>query len=436
MAIDFTLTKEQKELQASAREFAKNVLSDVGKAIMPYDRPEDRFEATKAFYSKLAEAGYVHALVPERYGGSGASNVDLALATEELTAVDINVPTTLIGTALGLEPLQLFGTDEQKMRFLPEFLENSNTNLASFAFTEVSGGSNFDSPDPSTGVQTHARLDGSHWIINGKKQYTTNGAGWEGEGPKLFTVVCRTDLSAPPQESLAIIVVPGDTPGIEVKGYIDTLGHRAVSSPIIHFDNVRVPAENILGNPGDGIKMCRKTFSWTAAMIGAACTGVMRAAFGFTLSFAREERRGGVNPILDHQAVGYILADVKMKIEASRYLTWKACHLLETTDGEADELAIITKTYTSEQCVQAVWDCMRVVGVNSYTDLTPLAGLMQDAMCFPLYDGGNLGVRRRQIHSMLLNPRYDQMASAVGERLLEEPGPDISFLREGLTSHG
>lgn len=414
MSIDFTLSPEQQQLQAGARAFAKECLRGVNAAIAPFPKPEQRFFATKPFYAEMAKAGFVHALVPKEYGGTGMTALDFAIAAEEMAAVDVNVASTLLATGLGLEPIMNFGTEEQKRRFLGEILEKPGDRLAAFAFTEVTGGANFDDPDPSAGVQTIARLEGDHWVINGKKHYTTNGCGWDGKGAHLISVVCRTDPKKPPQESLAVIVVPGNAPGVETKGYLDTPGHRAVVSPIMHFDNVRVPASNLIGKPGDGIKICSKTFSWTAAIIGAACVGVMRTAFDYALKFAKSDKRSGSVPIIEHQNVGYMLADLKMKIEAARYLTWKACHYLDTTDRAGDELAIMTKVYSSELCVQAVYDAMRLVGVDSYTELTPLAGLLQDAVCFPLYDGGNMGVRRRQLHRLFQRPGYDPMAAAQG----------------------
>ena len=414
MAIDFTLSPEQKALQAGARAFGQEVLSKVHGVITPILKPEDRFFATQPFYAQMAKAGFVHALFPKEYGGSGMSTLDFALAAEELTTVDINVPTTLLGTGLGMEPILGFGTDEQKRRWIGEILEKPEERIAAFAFTEVTGGSNFDCPDPTAGVQTFARREGDEWVITGKKHYTTNGSGFDGKGSQLLTVVCRTDPTKPPAESLAVIVVPGATKGVEIVSYLDTAGHRAVVSPRIHFNEVRVPVGNILGKPGDGAAICQHAFSWTAALIGAACTGVMRAAFDIAFHFAKTDKRSGSVPVIEHQNAGYMLADLKMRIEAARYLTWKACHQLDITNRRSDELAIMTKIYASELCVQVVYDAMRLVGVDSYTDLSPLSGLMQDALCFPLYDGGNMGVRRRQLHRKFKTPGYEAMASAEG----------------------
>ena len=123
-------------------------------------------------------------------------------------------------------------------------------------------------------------------------------------------------------------------------------------------------------------------------------------------------------PIIEHQNVGFMLVGIKMRIEACRYLTWKACHDLERTGGRADELAIMTKVYCSEAAVDTVYNCMRVVGIASYTkDLAPLEKIMRDAMVFPLYDGGNQGVRRRQLHDIVRHPGYDSMLAARGEGL-------------------
>lgn len=200
MAIDFTFSDEQKALQAGARQFAATVLSQVKPTIAPIARPEDRFFATKPFYAQMAAAGFIHALFPKAYGGGGVSTLDFALAAEELSAVDINVPSTLLATGLGMEPILGFGTEEQKRRWIGEILEKPGERLAALAFTEVTGGSNYDCPDPSAGVQTFARRDGDEWVITGQKHYTTNGCGWDGRGAHLLSVVCRTDPTLPPAE--------------------------------------------------------------------------------------------------------------------------------------------------------------------------------------------------------------------------------------------
>jgi nitroalkane oxidase len=411
MTVDFTYSPEQAAMRKGAREFATTVLKDVKKTIDQFSKPDERFYAIKPFYAKMVEAGFVKALIPAEYGGQLASALDFAFGAEELASVDINVPSAVLSTGLGLQPLIRFGNNEQKQRFLPDFIEDG-MRMASFAYTEVTGGANYDTPDPRFGVRTFAIREGDHWVINGHKHYTTNGTGWDGNGCHLYSVVCRTDPNKSPQESLAVILVPGSAPGVKVTGIIDTLGHRATISPRMHFDNVRVPVTNIIGQPGDGIKITSTAFAWTAALIGAATVGVMRSAFDCALRFAKSDARSGPHPIVEYPTVGYMLAEIKMRIEAARYLSWKACQQFDLSGGREHELAVMAKVYCSELAVQVVYDAMRTVGIDSYTDMHPLSSIMQDVLCFPLYDGGNMGVRRRQLHEIIKSGSYDPLNAA------------------------
>jgi nitroalkane oxidase len=415
--IDFTLTDAQSQLQHAARGFANDVLRPVVETI---DRSPDAwsaFCATREPFRQFARAGFARSFIPASHGGAGLSVLDLAIAAEELSRVDVNLPTTLLGNGLALYPVIHYGTLEQQDAFLRPFAEDTEGDLlAALAFTEVAGGANFDSPDPAAGIQTIAARDGNDWVITGQKHYTTNGTGWDKNGCHLYTVICRVRPSGGADHGLAIIVVPGDSPGISVVDVYDKVGHRGVVSPRIHFDGVRVPAANLIGEIGaNATEIFTEAFSWTAALIGAASVGVMQTAFEVALDFAKTEKRLGTVPVIEHQNVGFMLADVKMRIEACRYLTWKACHEFERTAGGAQELAIMAKVYCSEAATASVWDCMRLVGIASYTkDLSPLERMMRDAMAFPLYDGGNLGVRRRQLHDMFREPGYDPLGAAHG----------------------
>ncbi len=409
MPIDFTPTEMQRDIQNSARVFATRFLAPIAEKVDRIPDPWEAFLATREVYREMAHAGYTKCFIPAEYGGLGFSMVDMALSAEELARVEVNVASTLLGTGLGLQPIIQYGTPEQKKRFLRDFVNDAEGDLlASFAFTDVAGGANYDSNQPPAGIQTVARREGDHWIISGQKHYTTNGTGWNKKGAHLYTVVCRTDRAKGADESLAVIAVPGDSPGIEVVAVYDKLGHRACVTPAVNFEKVRVPVENLIGRPGvEGKKIVSGAFSWTAALIGAACVGVMRAAFEHALEFARREKRLGAVPVIQYQNVGFKLADIKMRLEAARYLTWKACHDLQQSEGRNEELAIMTKVYCSELAVQTVYDAMRVIGVETYIKTSPLERLIRDTMVFPLYDGGNEGIRRRQLHAIIQQPDYD-----------------------------
>lgn len=411
MPIDFTLSEEQLGLRLQARAFADDVLSGVEGATAAASGPLGRFRALKPFYQAMVDAGFVRGLVPAENGGHRFSNLEFALACEELARVDVNVPSAILGTGLGLFPIIAGGTPEQKERFFAPFLDGRPA-LAAIAFTESAGGANFDHPDPRYGVQTVAVQDGDEWVINGAKAYTTNASGWDDDGADLISVVCRIDPTKPPEESLAIIVVEKGTPGVEITGIIDTVGHLATNSPVVEFRNVRVPLSNLIGKPGDGLALTKGSFSWTCSSIGAAAVGKMRAAFEIAYDFVRTEKRSGSVPVIEHQNAGYMLADIKTRIEVGRYFAWKAADHFDKTGGLDRELSNMVKIYNSELSVQTVYDAMRLVGVDSYGDRSALGGIMQDVLCFPVYDGGNMGVRRRHLHDLLRNPDYDHLAAA------------------------
>ncbi|MDN5861892.1 MAG: acyl-CoA/acyl-ACP dehydrogenase [Salinisphaera sp.] len=409
MAIDFSLSETQRDIQNSARDFAKRYLAPIANEIDQTPDPWDAFLAGREAYREMAHAGFTKCFIPAEFGGLGFSMVDIAIAAEELARVDLNVPSTMLGSGLGLQPVLQYGSPEQKQRFLKPFVDDEEGDLlASFAFTDVAGGANYDCNDPAGGMQTTATLEHGHWIINGQKHYTTNGTGWDKKGASLFTVVCRTDKSKGADESLAVIAVPGDTPGIEVVGVYDKLGHRGVVTPAVNFENVRVPADHLLGKPGaEGKAIVDGAFTWTAALIGGACVGVMKAAFQHAFESAHAEKKLGVGPVIGHQSIGYRLVDMRMGIEAARYLTWKGCHDFEQSHGKDRETGIMTKVYCSEMAVHVVQEAMRVVGIDSYIKDSPMGQLIRDAMCFPLYDGSNDGIRRRQLYAYLQNPHYE-----------------------------
>ena len=240
--------------------------------------PAEAFYSTRAAFREMAKAGFTKSFIPVANGGLGFGLVDIALAAEELARVDVNVPTTLLASGAGLQPVIQFGDAAQRTLFLQTFVDDADGALpASFAFTEVAGGANFDSADAEAGVQTFARRDGDAWVVIGQKHYTANGSGWHGKGAHLYSVVCRTDPTKGARDSLAVVMVPGDAAGVQVLDVYDKLGHRGVMTPRIHFEEVRVPANHLIGRPGQGLEIVSGAFSWTAALIAAACVGVMRS---------------------------------------------------------------------------------------------------------------------------------------------------------------
>jgi butyryl-CoA dehydrogenase len=326
----------------------------------------------------------------------------MAIMAEELYSVNASVTLTMLGTVLGILPILLGGTPDQCGRLLGPFLRKSGAPLAGFCSSEPGGSANAGSPPPGEGVRTIAKLQGDNWVINGRKKWVSSATGWDRKGADVLCVVCRTDPDAPPDKAISIIVVERPTPGIVFERAIDSVGHRAHLTPQFGFKNVPAPRHNLLGQEGSGLALTAASFTGTAALVGIFGVALMRAAFEFALDFARTERRGGIHPIIEHQAVGYALADAKTTIESARYLSWR----VDSQSPAADELAIQAKIYGSEAAVRVITDLMRAVGIDSYDHEIPLGRLLQDALALPIFDGGNMGVRRRQLHTMLKRSDY------------------------------
>lgn len=409
--IDFTLTEEQKLIRDSARRFAQTEMKPLADRLNRIDDPWECFRQTRDIYRKLAKTGMTRGFIPKMYGGLGLGTLDYAIAGEEMTRIDLGVPSTMLANGLALAPLMFFGSEAQKQKWLSAYCAGQEAEdgpyLATYGFTDFDGAANFDNADPATGFRTRAEDKGDHYLINGAKFFATNGTGWERKGAWLYVMFCRTDLKAPPERSLSVILVPGGSPGISVGVVEDKMGLRLTVQPEVRFDNVRVPKENLIGKPGDGILMMNRAYSWRGCLLGIGGVGLMRAAFEYCLDYARNNKRGGTKPILEYQNVGYMLADMRMKIEAARYMVWRACHWVDTHQADGAEIAILSKIFCSELAVEVCRDAIYLLGVNGYTKAHPLERYFRDAMGLPISDASNMGVRRRQIHNLLLQPDYD-----------------------------
>src|SRR3981189_3336935 len=383
MAIDFTLTSPQRELQIEPPRFATEGLAGARAAeLLP--TAEERFLATRPVYEAMVVGGFLRKCIPQPAGGENAGLIDMAIMAEEFYSVNASVTLTMLGTVLGLLPILLGGTPEQCGRMLAPFLKKSGVPLAGFCSSEPGGSANAASPPPGEGVRTTARREGDTWVINGRKKRVASATGWNREGANVLCVVCRTDPAAAPDAAISIIAVEGPVTGIVFERAIDTIGHRAHLVPQFGLQNVATPRHNLLGQEGSGLALTAAAFTGTAALVGIFGVALMRAAFDFALHFARTEKRGGVHAIIEHQAVGYALADAKTTIEAARYLSWRACHALDTQSPAAEELAVQAKIFGSEAAVRVITDLMRVVGIDSYDHEAPFGRLLQAALALPI----------------------------------------------------
>ncbi|KAJ9635609.1 hypothetical protein H2204_005783 [Knufia peltigerae] len=417
MPIDFTLTPAQEDLKARARQFAVEVLAPAREEYLKLPTQLLRYQSTRKTYQRLVEDGWIKIQIPEQYGGTRNSLVDLAIIAEEFFACDSSIPITWLVTGLGLAPIFMYGSEEQKKEFLAPFLETKGDELAALGFSEPTGSANYLQNEGGLGVQTFAKIEGDEVVINGGKQWASSSGGWEFKGPSVLSLLCRFSDQGAPKDTLGFVIITTkqfeaevNQGAFEVVNDIETHGFRASSGPRTKFTNFRVPAKNILAHAGAGAMVNVAAFTESAALVGAGAAGLMRSCFAHTHKFVTTEKRGGSVPTINYQSVADFLISMKMREETTRYLTWKACHYLETT-GES-ELAYQAKVFGSENAVQAVLEGMQAVGVTAYDTKQPYGLFMDDALCLPLFEGSNTGVRRRQIQKIFSQPGYDPESCA------------------------
>ena len=371
MAIDFTLTEKQREIQESAREFARDHLAPITDRVDAEPDPLKAFQLMKDAYAEACRRGFAFSMLPAEYGGGGLSNVDFVLAAEEIQAVDPGFGTTVLVNGLGLMPVWYYGTEEQKKRFIgTATADQSGEFIVGYAASEPpgtpGGTANFDAPAiDGAGMQVTARLDGDEYVINGRKYWPCNVGGWDNKGANLNLVVVRTDPEAGGTAGLSAIMIERGTPGITYNS-ISTSAQRSAPNCEIIFDNARVPARNLIeGTKGNGDLLINRNFAWSGPVAGIGAVAVARAAYEDALHWAKTYTAGGPKPIINYQYPGYVLGDVAAKIEAARYFCWKSAHYLDQHGYHGEMLGAMCKIHCTELLFDCVYKCMQVVGVNA-----------------------------------------------------------------------
>lgn len=417
MAIDFTLTWEQKQLQKTAREFARDVLKPLVAAADAEPDTQKAFAMVKPAYVEAYKLGLAMGFLPKEYGGAGVSNVDLQLVAEEICAVDPGFATILLVNGLALMPVVWFGAEEQKKKWLPEATgDPAGEYLAGWVVSEVPGApggtANFDHPGAHpVGIGVTAEHDEANgeYVLNGAKYWPSSAGGWDLEGANVNVVIVRTDKKKGGKEGLSAVIVPRGTPGVHYKQPISKIGHRICQNNWMEFDNCRIPEENAFA-VGNGDLVISKAFTWSGPVAGIAAVGVARSAYEYVLDWAKTYTAGGDKPIIYHQNAGYMLADVAMRIEACRYLSWKAAHYLDMYDAEGHAIGAMAKVFSGETLFEAVFRCMQVMGVNALDKENPVERYLREAIVFPLYDAGNKGMQLRKIWGVMADPDFDPRA--------------------------
>jgi alkylation response protein AidB-like acyl-CoA dehydrogenase len=366
--MDYFLSEEQLMIRELARKIAEEKIKPVRAEL------DEKEEFPWEIMGHLAEADMTAIFVPEEYGGLGGGVLDLCVVIEELSRACSGVAVSYAASALGAFPIILNGSDEQKKKFLPDIA--SGKRLVAFGLTESEAGSD------AGGIQTTAVRDGDEYVINGTKQWITNG----GEA-EIYTIIALTDRSKGPRGASAFIVEK-DTPGFTFGKKEKKLGIRASSTRELIFTDCRIPAENLVAREGMGFLVAMKTLDKSRPGIGAQAVGVAQGAYEEAAAYSRERKQFG-HPIISFQAVQHMLADMATKIEASRSLVYSVARFIDSGAKNISKESAMAKIFPSDTAMEVTLDAVQILGGYGYMREYPVEKMMRDAKITQIYEGTN-----------------------------------------------
>jgi acyl-CoA dehydrogenase len=363
--MDFAFTSEQNEMRELALKFARQEIIPVAGL---YDE-EGRFPAE--IFKKAWELGLVNTCIPAEYGGNGFTSLEGVLISEALAYGCMGMNTSFMANDLALLPIVIGGSDEQKKKFLTPF--TTEFRMASFCLTEPGNGSD------AAGLKTSLKDGGDHWVLNGEKMWITNAG-----HAHLFVVYATIDPELK-HKGICAIVVDAQTPGIELGKKEDKMGHRSSDTRGVRFNNVKVPKENLLGDVGAGWKIAMSTLDHSRPLVASSAVGGAWRAMELSTQYAKERVQFGV-PIAKHQAVQFMIAEMAMKLEASRLMVYKAAWLCDQGVKNTD-VASAAKAFAADSCMQTTTDAVQIYGGYGYSKEYPVEKLMRDAKLIQIYEG-------------------------------------------------
>jgi butyryl-CoA dehydrogenase len=366
--MDYFLDEEQLMIRDLARQVAEDKVMPVRAEL------DEKEEFPWDIMNALAQSDFMGIYIPEEYGGFGKGSFELILAIEELSRACLGVSTTYAANALGTYPILLYGSEEQKKKYLPDIA--SGKKLVAFGLTEASAGSD------AAGVQTTAKLEGNEYILNGTKQWITNG----GEA-EVYTIIAMTDKNKGARGASAFIVEK-DTPGFSFGKKENKLGIRSSSTRELIFENCPIPKENIIGRQGMGFIVAMKTLDNSRTGVGAQGVGVAQGAFESAVAYAKERQQFG-HPIISIQAVQHILADMATEIEAARSLVYAVAKYIDSGVKEVSKVSAMAKVFATDVAMKVTVDAVQVMGGAGYMKEYPVEKMMRDAKILQIYEGTN-----------------------------------------------
>lgn len=366
--MNYFFTEEQLEMQELARRIANEKMKPLSEhydqeGIFPWDIVE-----------VMRQSDLFAILIPEEYDGISGKVMDLAIVTEELCAVDAGIALAFGATGLGMYPILIAGNEEQKRKYLP--IIAAGEQLCAFALTEANAGSD------AGAIETTARKDGDSYILNGTKQWITNG----GEAG-IYTVFAMTDKSKG-SRGCSCFIVEKDTPGFTFGKKENKMGIRASSTRELIFEDCRIPAANLLGREGTGFITGMKVFDKSRPMVGAQAVGIARGAFEASARYAQQRHQFG-KPISSFQVIQFMLADMATQIEAARALVFQTAKMVDAGVKNYAKESAMCKYFASDVAMKVTTDAVQILGGYGYMKEYPVEKMMRDAKILQIYEGTN-----------------------------------------------
>ena len=366
--MNYFLTEEQIMIKELAAKIAEEKIAPIA---IQYDE-EGKFP--RDIIKILADSDLCGVYIPEEYGGLGGGILEMSIVVEELSKACGGISLSFAGTGLGTFPIILFGNEEQKKKYLPDIA--SGKKLAAFGLTEANAGSD------AAGIQTTAVLDGDEYVLNGTKQWITNG----GEA-EIYSVIACTNRSKGARGFSAFIVEKG-TPGFSFGKKENKMGIRASCTTELVFENCRIPKENLISKEGMGFIVAMKTLDRTRPGVAAQALGIATGAFNEAVKYSKERVQFG-HTISSFQAVQHILADMAIQIEASRALVYATCRYIDSGAKDISKESAMCKVLASDTAMKVTTDAVQILGGYGYMKEYPVEKMMRDAKITQIYEGTN-----------------------------------------------
>ena len=381
--MDYFLTEEQQMIV----EVAEQITNE--KIIPCRAELDEREEFPHEIIKDIAQADLSGLYIEEQYGGYGGGSFDIVLALEQFARGCVGIATSFAANALGAYPIIIGGSEELKQKYLPSLA--SGEKLAAFALTEANAGSD------ASGIQTTAVLDGDEWVLNGTKQWITNG----GEA-NIYTVIAITNKSKGPRGA-SMFVVEDTDPGFSYGPKEKKLGIRASSTRELIFKDCRIPKDRIVGREGTGFITVMKTLDKSRPGIAILGVGLAQAALDEAVTYAKQRVQFG-KPIISFQAVQHLLADMAIQTEAARALVYQSAKHIDAHPKQMSKASSMCKVFATDVAMKVTTDAVQVLAGYGYMREYPVEKMMRDAKILQIYEGTNQ--IQRNVVGQELNKEY------------------------------